>query len=108
MSGCGLLTSPLIVHSVWRCQCFFDAKFPQAIVILRLPARWGLKWVETPMTSNDLMLSSVDLMQRCGVGGVVSEVRVLVSEHDSWTTFHADLLCEFIYHYKNLLQLRSN
>jgi hypothetical protein len=47
-------------------------------------------------------------MQRCGVGGVVSEVRVLVSEHDSWTTFHADLLCEFIYHYKNLLQLRSN
>jgi hypothetical protein len=39
------------------------------------------------MTSNDLMLSSVDLMRRCGVGGVVPEARVLVSEHDSWTSF---------------------
>jgi hypothetical protein len=60
------------------------------------------------MTSNDLMLSSVDLMQRCGVGGVVPEVCVLVSEHDSWTTFRAHLLCEFIYYYKTLLQLCSN
>jgi hypothetical protein len=33
----------------------------------------GLTWVETPMTSNDLMLFSVELM-RSGVSGAVPEV----------------------------------